>query len=266
MPTARDVARVFEEIAPLDSGVPGDQLGFLHGNPDQPVNGVGCVWCVHSGSLQDCAARGLDLIICHEALWLPPQTSPWYDAPPAARIFSNHIRRELLARSGAVVYRSHSNWDALRSHGIADSADAALGLAGAREVARRKFFTVQELPRALSVAALRRAVERGLGFPHCRVFGDARRRVRRFAFLIGGFGENQYHMPQAAKELGAEAIIIGEMSEFIVIACRELGLPVIESLHSVSEIPGIRAQARLLAGRLRPLRVEYVPSGALSFG
>ena len=41
--------------------------------------------------------------------------------------------------------------------------------------------------------------------------------------------------------MGAEAIIIGEMSEFIVIACLEMGMPVIESLHSASEIPAIIA-------------------------
>ena len=65
--------------------------------------------------------------------------------------------------------------------------------------------------------------------------------------------------------MGAEAIIIGEMSEFIVIACLEMGLPVIETLHSVSEIPGIKRQAVLLAERLPDLPVKYVPSGARSF-
>ena len=33
MYTAENIARVFEGIAPLDSGVPGDQLGFVYGNP-----------------------------------------------------------------------------------------------------------------------------------------------------------------------------------------------------------------------------------------
>ena len=37
MYTAKDIAAVFEEIAPLDSGVPGDQLGFVYGpQPDAP--------------------------------------------------------------------------------------------------------------------------------------------------------------------------------------------------------------------------------------
>ena len=93
------------------------------------------------------------------------------------------------------------------------------------------------------------------------MFGGATDTVRRFAFLIGGFGENQFHMPQAARDLGAEAILIGEMSEFIVIACLEMGLPVVESLHSMSEDAGHpppgavagRAPARA-AGALHPQR------------
>ena len=265
MMTARDVACIFEGIAPLNSGISGDQLGFIHGDPDVPVTGVGCAWCVHAQVLRYCSDRDLNMLICHEELWLPAQTSQWYDGPAEDRIFSNRVRREILAQSGAVVYRSHSNWDALRHFGIADSALAALGREDAKEIGRQKFFSVQELARPLSTEELRARVERGLGYPRCRVFGDAKRQIRRFAFLIGGFGENQYNMPQAAMEMGAEAIIIGEMSEFIVIACLEMDMPVIESLHSVSEIPGIRSQARLLGERLHPLRVEYVPSGAASF-
>ena len=112
---------------------------------------------------------------------------------------------------------------------------------------------------------LRNQIETGIGFDGCRIFGSARKRIQRFAFLIGGFGENQFHMPQTAMEMGAEAVIIGEMSEFIVVGCLEMGLPVIETLHSVSEIPGIRRQAEVLSERLAGLRVEYIPSGAMSF-
>ena len=55
------------------------------------------------------------------------------------------------------------------------------------------------------------------------------------------------------------------MSEFIVIGSLEMGLPVIETPHSVSEIPGIRRQAQVLAASLPEIKVEYVPSGAMSF-
>lgn len=262
---ARDIAQAFERIAPLHTGLAGDELGFIYGDPEVPVRGLACVWNVHAQSLNACAALGANLLICHESIWLPEQTSPWYQGPAKDQIHANQVRRQLLDQHQLTVYRSHSNWDALAGDGVPDQALAALGLAGLGTVARQQFFTVQQLPEAMSVAALGERVGQGLGFPACRVFGDRTRAIRRFAFLIGGFGENQWHMPQAARDLGAEAIILGEMSEFIVIACLEMGLPVIESLHSASEIPAIRRQAALLRARFPDLPVHYVPSGALSF-
>lgn len=262
MLTGHDVAQALEAIAPREIGIEGDELGFVFGDPAREVRGVACVWNVQTHSIRAAVAQGLSLLLCHEGLWLPAQTSPWYEGPAEAEIFSNRARRELLERHGLTVYRSHSNWDALRGDGVPDRAVAALGWGDLKEVARQKFFSVQETPAAVSVAELQARVANGLGFSAARIFGDREKRVRRFAVLIGGFGENQWHMPQAARDLGAEAIVIGEMSEFIVIACLEMGLPVIETLHSVSEIPAIRRQAELLAERLPGIPVRYVPSGA----
>jgi len=262
---AREIAKVFEEIAPLDSGIPGDELGFIWGDPEIQVRGVGCMWCAHTGSIQYCAAHDINLIICHEALWLPPQDSPWYECPDKARLFSNQKRRQLLEKHAITVYRSHSNWDALPTYGIADSAVACLGFEKLELVSRRKFFSVHQLPEPLTARQLSEHVEKALDYNESRIFGDKDKLFSRFAFLIGGFGENQLHMPQVAMELGAEALIIGEMSEFILMACLEMGLPVIETLHSVSEIPGIKNQTKVLAQRLPHLPVQYVPSGAGSF-
>jgi putative NIF3 family GTP cyclohydrolase 1 type 2 len=262
MPTGHEIARVFEQIAPLHAGVPDDELGFIFGDPSAEVTGVACLWNVQAHSIRRAVARGLNLLICHEGLWLPAQQSPWYDGPPAGEIFSNRLRRQLLEEHRLAVYRSHSNWDALPRDGVPDQAVAALRIPGLQEVARQKFFSVQQLAHPLTVEALAGQAARELDFAGCRIFGDRRQKVHRFAFLIGGFGENQWHMPQAARDLGAEAVILGEMSEFIVISCLEMGLPVIETLHSVSEIPAIRRQAEMLAARLPGLPVEYIPSGA----
>jgi len=211
------------------------------------------------------AEQCLNMIICHEMLWLPAQNSPWYDGPAQENILPNKIRRELLNKHKMVVYRSHSNWDALPEDGQPDQAVKALEISELKVIAKQKFFKVHRLPEQMTVSELKGYVEKGLGYRPCRVFGDNKKQIMQFAFLIGGFGENQYHLPQVAMELGAEAIIIGEMSEFIVIAALEMGLPVIESLHSVSEIPAIRRQAQILSEKFSALPVKYVPSGALPF-
>lgn len=265
MYTAADVSNALEAIAPRDSGVPGDELGIIHGAPETEVRGVACMWNVHARSIERAAAAEANMIICHEGIWLPAQQSPWYDGPAKEEITGNRLRRGLLDRFGMVVYRSHSNWDALAHDGVPDQAVEALGLPGLRIVASQRFFKVHALNEPISLAALRQHAAKGLGFPQCRLFGDPGRLIQRFAFLIGGFGENQFHMPQAAHAMGAEAIIIGEMSEFIVIAALEMGLAVIETLHSASESPAIRRQAEMLGKALPGLPVHYVPSGAMAY-
>ncbi|MDF1513107.1 MAG: Nif3-like dinuclear metal center hexameric protein [Anaerolineae bacterium] len=265
MYTALDIAQRFEEIAPPGTGIPGDELGFIYGDPHTHVTGLGCMWNVHAQSIQFCVDRQVNMMICHESIWLPEQTSSWYVGPDKNEIHANALRRQLLDQYGIVVYRSHSNWDALAYNGVSDQAVMALGIAGLQTVAKQKFFSVQHCPQEMTVQALSRIVGEGLGFRNCRIFGDSTKRIRKFAFLIGGFGENQWHMPQAAKALGAEVIIIGEMSEFIVISCLEMGLPVIESLHSVSEIPAIKRQAAILSNLFPDLPVHYIPSGAMVY-
>jgi putative NIF3 family GTP cyclohydrolase 1 type 2 len=263
--TATDVATVFEEIAPRSLGLPDDELGFVFGDPGTRVRGVACMWNIHTRSLADATAAGLNLIICHEHRWLHDQTSGWYEPPASGENRSNRLRRELLERHGMVVYRSHSNWDALPGDDVPDQAVAALRIAGLEVEAAQRFFKVHRLPRPTPVRELRARAEAGLGFGACRLFGDGDLVVERFAFLVGGFGENQRLMPQAAVELGARALIIGETSEFIVVAALELGVPVIETLHSVSEAPAIRRQPEMLAARLPEVSVRYVESGALAF-
>ena len=68
---ATDIARMFEEIAPQSIGIEGDQLGFIYGDPETVVTGVGCLWCAHTQSLQYCVDRNLNMIITHEGLWMP---------------------------------------------------------------------------------------------------------------------------------------------------------------------------------------------------
>ena len=262
---AEDVARAIEAIAPLDSGILGDELGFLFGDRKTPVRAIGCMWMAHPQSVRKCIESGINMIVCHESMWYPAQTSPWYDGPTLDHIFVNRTLRELLEQNKLVVYRSHSNWDALFRDGVHDQAVATLGLPGLTEIARQKFFAVERLPQPMAVKSLQAVVKSSWGYADCRVFGDADRKVRQFAVLIGGFGGNQIHMPQAAVEMGAEAIIIGEMNEGILLACLEMGVPVIETLHSISETPGVKRQAALLAQRFPDIPVKFIPSGAHTF-
>ena len=49
--TARDIATVFESIAPLTLGIAGDELGFIHGTADAKVTGLACLWQANAQSI-----------------------------------------------------------------------------------------------------------------------------------------------------------------------------------------------------------------------
>ena len=102
MTNARQIAELFETIAPISSGIAGDELGLIYGNSEQEVRGIGCMWIATAQSIASAAQAGLNMIICHEGLWMPPQQSPWYDGPAAGDIHSNRARKELLDRHGMV--------------------------------------------------------------------------------------------------------------------------------------------------------------------
>ncbi len=184
MTTARQIADLFETIAPISTGIESDELGFIYGSPNLTVRGVACLWIASLQSIHAAAEAGCNLLICHEALWLNPQNSPWYQGPGVDAIFSNRVRKEALDQHGMVVYRSHSNWDALRVDGVPDQALAALGISGLRETARQKFFSVQELPEPRPVEWLFEKARSGLSFDAaprgvtCRVFGGRTKLVK----------------------------------------------------------------------------------------
>jgi putative NIF3 family GTP cyclohydrolase 1 type 2 len=95
-----------------------------------------------------------------------------------------------------------------------------------------------------------------------RFFGDPEREVRRIAPLIGGFGGNQFSIPEEVHRLGAEAIVAGDLVEYVTLHALELGLGVVETLHSATENPALQRLAELLGARFHGVPVRYIESGA----
>jgi len=51
---AKDIAKVFEEIAPVETGISGDELGFVYGDPETQVTGLACLWNIQVQSRIAC--------------------------------------------------------------------------------------------------------------------------------------------------------------------------------------------------------------------
>ena len=256
---AADVAAYVEALAPRESGVPRDDNGFTFGDPDTAVRGIGVTWMPTAEALREAAGLGLNLLVVHEAWWFDAQRSPWYDDLPGPSKPVNLGRLALLTGNGLCLYRCHSNWDARPGDGVADRIGPALGLE--REVARGRFTRVFEVA-PLALADLAAQVRERLGLPAVRFFGDPAREVRRVAPLIGGFGGNQFSIPEEVHRLGAEAVVAGDLVEYVTLHALELGLGVVEALHSATENPALRRLTELLRERFPQVPVRYLESGA----
>jgi putative NIF3 family GTP cyclohydrolase 1 type 2 len=260
MTQVADVLAYIEEIAPLRLGNLDDEYGLLIGRADRAVLRAGVCWLPDSQVLAKAEADGCALLVAHEHPWLGEQHSPWYghQAPQALKV-PQVRRRQIYQRTGMALIRVHSPWDAKPEVGIVDSCARWLGLGAC--LARAKYTAVYQVA-PVTLGELTREISAHLpaSIP-ARLFGPAERIVTRVGLGIGGFGGNQWHMAEEFHFLGAEVIIWGDMVEHIGLAALELNLPVIETLHSATEEPGMRSLMGVLAQRFGEVSWRFYPSG-----
>ena len=78
----------------------------------------------------------------------------------------------------------------------------------AKEVAGSKFGRVYEI-NPVSLEEFAETIRRRLDDLVVRFVGDPEVVITKVAPLVGGFGGNQFNMPEEASSMGAEAIILG---------------------------------------------------------
>lgn len=238
-----DAVEFLHRIAPVHTGVPDDdQTGWAFGDPAQEVRAMGCTWSPTLKVLQEAARRGINFLITHEPLFFPYVDTPWYRNWPVEAKPANRARRAILERNGIAVYGFHSPWDAMPRDGTVDRCAAALGfrkVIGAGFAA--KVYEVDEV----SVGELAKHVRRSLASPPVRVIGDLEQRVRRVGLCIGGLGQT-FGAPEEVVDMGAEAIVFGEMLEYTLQHGVELGVAMVEAGHCATETPGMRRLAQVL--------------------
>lgn len=260
----REVSDLVEQYAPRSTGMPGDELGLLAGDPDCQATGVVTCWSSTLTVLQQAADSGANLVISHEPLtWRvcgrdPEAGIEWYqERHPTAKI-PNQKRMALVAARGLCVYRYHSNWDWAPRYGMVDMLAQRLGLGN--DSGGDRVAPVYRI-RLTTVAELVQRARRALGAGPLRVVGDADRTVSRAAICHGGFGQI-FTFPEVPLRGGADVAFFGEMLDYTIRYCVETGLAAIELGHCRSEHPGMEGMAEFLRERLpAEVPVQCVFSG-----
>jgi putative NIF3 family GTP cyclohydrolase 1 type 2 len=234
--------------------------GFVSGAPEDEVEGVLVTWMMTRAALEQAAAAGCNLIICHE--WpffsekdeLPPYRFPYPlvgDKEPAWH--PNTRRRALLEKYGYTVVQMHY---ALDRFCLYDAFAEAMHLENV--VAGEGWYKVYALAQPMTLRELALEVKCLAEIEGTiRVAGDLDRRLERVAHLWGGAGmlSNAYCLRRVI-ENGAQAAICGEIEEMGCHFALETGFSLIETSHVLSEMIGMRRFAEILQTRFPALEVH----------
>lgn len=242
MPTVAEIIRHVETL----SGHPLNQdEGVHHGSTDRSVQRALVCWMASADAIREAGRQGAELIICHESLYYPYNAANRADNPSGWQNWpTNKRRRELLTQYDLTSLRIHGSADEIC---IFDDFVSVLGLGqpvytdGLTKICEIAECTLGEL-----IERVKQRTEMG----HLRVALAGRsldHRVHRVGLPWGGLGlfVNVGYQEKLI-ELDCDAFIAGESDSYGFRFCAELGIPMIETSHEVSENPGLRHLTDLL--------------------
>ncbi len=220
--TVADVLGLLEELAPPELAVEGDEVGLVKGSPDENVQAVE----VHLDPGPDAGGPGT-LVVSHH-----PVPEPVLEA----------------LESPVIVW--HSNWDAARA---AEALAEALGLSDVE-----KPHPLAALGRFEGdVDDLLRTVRWSLDPPELRVAGPRDGDVER-VLVVSGFGLSDPAFVELAHDVGADALVSGDMTHRTALLARVLRVTCVDATHAATEAPGLEELASRLDSGL-PVPVRLVP-------
>jgi len=250
---AREIADLFEKIAPVESGLQSDRdrrvLGFRFGNPEIEVTGVGVAWYLAMEVIEQSVKRGLNLLLIHEPGLFYENSAPWHTTLLPDTNPVNLKKKQLLIENNICVYTAHSNWDLQKHVGNQPTFAKALGLT--KEIKRDIAVGVYQV-QPMTFSDLIEKVKTATGLKHMRVQGDRDKLIKTVAVGFGNMG----FVVDAILANHADAGIFGELGEFSFIAAREANVPIIETTHLVSESIGFHSVADVMKERLPEMKIE----------
>jgi len=229
-----------------------------HGDPEAEITGVVTCWMLNTRVIDFAVAEGCNLVISHEC---PFFELSFKNTPSHVSLDfrADRMRREALDAHGVAVIQCHRTLDAFC---IAAAFEAALGLgtpaltekqAGGYESVR--VIQIEPTPLAELIERWKAA----LGLPCIRVVAtDLDRPIRTIGMVWGGIGLcSNLPIPDRLVELDVDLLVGGEMDEYAIQYYAEVGIPMVELGHEVSESIGMNVAADHLTHQFPDLKVRH---------
>jgi len=244
-------ANVLEYLTGLYGGLNADE-GLLFGENKAAARKIMVCWMADAQAIGFAAAGGFDTIVTHEALFYPYDALTSNKTPDFMSWKVNRERIQPLAEAGIAVIRAHGTVDKLC---IANDFACKLGLTVTDDSDGRMVCDGG----GLTFGGWQRRVKEVFGMNHVRATrGDPERPVNKIGLPWGGYGlfVNVRHM-QALVERGCDLFIAGETDNYGIRFAIESGVDLIETGHEISENPGLKRFAGILAEALPGCAVEF---------
>ena len=230
---------------------------FKAGSPEADVAGVATTFLATYDVLARAAERGLNFVITHEPTFYHHREET--DAIEGDAVLA--AKRELIERTGVVIWRCHDYWHRRRPDGIDAGLFEAMGWAGRQADDDPKVLALPEAP----VGELAAALKAKLSARAVRVVGDAEMATGKVGLCLGAVSAAR--QIRKLQRPDVEVLVVGEAREWETVeyvrdaAAQGRRKAMIVLGHCASEEAGMAYFARWLAGLIPSLPVEFVPAG-----
>ena len=253
MPTIQSLIDVIES---LSGHALNKDEGVHFGEANRDINHLLVCWMPTVDALQQAGNLRADIVLCHESLFYPYAAEVRANMPPDWRDWpTNKKRIEWMERHGLTVMRVHGSLDQIC---IYDTFAELLDLGEPVQTVNRtcKIYEVTPQPLRDLVDRVKAAV--GLDTIRVSAPGGLDQEVHRVGLPWGGLGlfmNVAYQQNCVAAD--CDVLIAGESDNYGGRFGRDLGIPLIETDHEVSENPGLRRFCDIVREHLPELDVSF---------
>lgn len=219
MTTIQDIIDFFESFAPLCTAMDFDNCGLIVGDAHLCVKKVLLTLDITAEVVDEAAKMGCELIISHHPVIFQP-----------IRRLGTRSVPYLFAQKGIAALCMHTNLDLGEDFGVNICLGRAAGLDGVTRADCGDALFFGTLDKEITAAELAKRMKVNLGCEGLR-YTEGRGTVRKVAVSSGAGGSDIF----AAAEIGADALVTGEIKHHEINAANELGIAVIDAGHFKSE-------------------------------
>ena len=253
----QELVSVIEQIAPPAYACSWDNTGLICGRRGAEVSRVMVAVDARDDVIRQAAEANAQFLLTHHPLVFGSGIS---------RVNEDTLTgRKLLAliENGIACYGMHTSFDAAPGC-MADLAAARLGLTDIEYILPAQpeglpaggIGTVGTLPQPLTEEELAEAVKKAFGLPHVTLVSSGTGRKISRAAVLPGSGKGEVDI---VREMGAEAMVTGDITHHVGIDGADDGLTIIDAGHYGIEQIFVPFMMETLKNRL-PQEVEVIAS------